>query len=192
MILHDDDPWTLARLIQFLYESSYETARECRYGSWVTDRALCLRDVIDQGAHAEAEVDADVDGRRECRLVHCLVINLADKYDVPDLLDHATERLSGALRWPLENVHDHFWSCFQEVGIERVCRHTSLQDTFTSLVTKHFPHLDSDRLGQWCRENHGLCHKISQNLSRDNAALRAEIERTNASLPKSKRRREAW
>lgn len=31
--MHDDDVWTLARFIQYLYESSYETVRERGYGS---------------------------------------------------------------------------------------------------------------------------------------------------------------
>lgn len=65
----------------------------CRYGSQVADRVLYLRDIIEKGAYTEAEVDAATDSRRDCRLVHDLVIILADN-NLPDLLDYATRRLS--------------------------------------------------------------------------------------------------
>lgn len=186
--LHDDDVWIVARFIQFLYESSYENGREGGYDFYGPKPNVRLRDIVGQHCKSETEVDTNIERQHRSVHTHCMVVLLADKYDVPNLLEYAARQLSEEVRWALYDCKDKFWACFHEVGMERIRRHESLQEVFASLMVKLFPDLGDDRLRQWCQDDPRLTHKVNQHLSQEVARWNAEALRIDALLPKSKRR----
>jgi hypothetical protein len=194
--IHDDDPWIFARFIQYLYESDYETSQKDFQPSWPPrTRTVSLRKIIGQFSHTEAPVDANIDCQRRSSTIHCLMINLADKYDVPELLSKGITRLAHEFRSVMreDGINDKFWSCLETIGSQRLSRHSQLQNAFANIAATYFPSLESDELQQWCLEDATMCWKLAWSLSRHKIEgeekLRAEIDRIDALLPKSKRRR---
>lgn len=186
--MHDDDVWTLARFIQYLYESSYETVRERGYGPCCSAPNVRLRDIVGKRLQSGTVADADMKQSHQPVHAHCMIILFADKYDVPNLLEYAARQLSREVGWALRDGKDQFWLCFGEVGADRIRRHEVLQDVFASMVVNLFPDLDDDRLQRLCQDDPGLTHKINRHLRQEVVRWKAEAMRIDALLPKTKRK----
>ncbi|KAK5936454.1 hypothetical protein PMZ80_011309 [Knufia obscura] len=193
--IHADDPWIFARFIQYLYESDYENSQKDFQASWPPRaRNVSLRKTIGQLSHTEAPVDASVDCQRRSSTIHCLVINLADKYDAPELLSEGIARLVHEFHPVMreDGINDRFWSCRDTIGSQRISRHGQLQDAFANIAARYFPSIESEELQKWCREDATMCWQITRSLSQHKVEaegkLRSEIDRIDALLAKSKRR----
>lgn len=186
--MHDDDVWALARFIQYLYESSYETGRERGYGFYRSEPNVRLRDIVGECSESETEVGTDIEERHRSVHAHCMVVLLADKYVAPNLLGYAAQQLSEDVRRALNDGKGKFWLCFRELGMERIRHHESLQDVFASLVVKLFPDLDDDQIRIWCQDDPGLTSKINQHLRQEVARWKTEVMRIDALLPKTKQK----
>lgn len=186
--MHDDDVWAVARFIQYLYESSYETGQERGYGIYRPQLNVRLRDIVGKRFEGETEVDTNIEQRYRSVHTYCMVILLADKYVAPNLLGYAARQLWEEVRCAPDDGKDKFWLCFHEVGTARIRQHESLQDVFAGLAVELFPDLGDDRLQRWCHDDPELTHKINRHLSQEVVRWKAEVMRIDALLPKTKRK----
>lgn len=147
--LKDDDVWTLARFIQFLYRPSYEVREERVYDS-ETRRHVCLRDVVEGCSVPHDAFDRQLDRQRTRVQIHCMAIAFADKYQIPLLLRYAIQEIMKEFGgWAVDGqIRGRFWSCFEDIGQERLTRHQCLQDAFACLAIRLFPDVKDERLRQ--------------------------------------------
>ncbi|KAK5956454.1 hypothetical protein OHC33_003031, partial [Knufia fluminis] len=162
--LDDEDPWMLARLIQYLYYDVYQGHQD----DYLRDAAgaLNLPGMMRQFSHTDIRSDAEADHQRNSCMIHCMMAKMGERYGVPLLIYVAAARMHTAFNSdpPQGSVEDQFWSLCQTLGSEALFRHVMVQSALTHMVTTHFSQLGSPRLRKWC-DDHGLAYCIAQSIS---------------------------
>lgn len=123
---------------------------------------------MDRFSHASARDDAQADRQRHSSTIHCMMVSMGDKYDVPALVFMAAARLLAAFGPNMsgDDVEDRFWSCHQMLAGAPFSRHRIIQDVFVHIAAMHFQRLNGDRLRRWCDDHH-LGYRIAQSLSQN-------------------------
>ncbi|KAJ9656282.1 hypothetical protein H2198_005057 [Neophaeococcomyces mojaviensis] len=160
----DDDPWLFARLVQYLYEGSYQGHQEHHHlvGSGIIDLPV----MMSRFSHADAHADAQIDRQRRPCMIHCMMASRGDKYGIPLLVGSAAAMMFSAFRQdpPNDDVEGEFWSLYQTLGSESLSRYVLVETAFVHMAAAQFPRLDSRRLRTWCN-HHALGYCIAQSLS---------------------------
>lgn len=153
--LHEDDPFILARAILFTYDPDWDYKSKW-HSSEPTERQYegMLQSMMSHHDNlSEFAVDTARDKARTEAEIQCLLVRLADKYDMPGLLTAAWGRL--------ELSDSTFWLYHDWLGEDVIDRNPELQSTFAHfLVRNHNMIAMDERLKQWLRNGSMFSVKV--------------------------------
>ena len=159
--MHDDDPFTFARLIEFAYFEYYSYPLQ---GPTAEDQGLSnlviaiMQPFLDNGAANEADLERE--RARSMNDVHCEVIKLADKYGISSLIDHAVQ----CAQWSVDKTD--IWTLRDQIGTHVIERHRPLQDMLAKMVARKFEQLDHEKMQEWFEDGPRFGYKLAQMMNR--------------------------
>lgn len=160
--LHDDDPFIMARAILFMYDQYWDIDISKPIpiaglnghpdGEGLLDSMMSRFNDLQ-----EFKIDGRNDKARSGAQIQCLLIRLADKYDIPELLDSAWARLGLDVQ--------NFWHYYEWIGEVVIDRHTLLQSSFVSCAAHDYKIVKCDRLEQWLTRGTTFSIKVVEELT---------------------------
>ena len=160
IILHDDDPYILARVIEFAYTSTYSERSSILDGSWAdppSDFILAVTANFPGQGGVASVVDKQRDQRRSWNEINCEAIKLADKYGMKSLLQYAAGRITNE-----RELSPVIWDLHDRIGRNVIDRHTVLQNLFARLTAERFEEVEGPDLQKWIEDDPGFGYKLAQ------------------------------
>ncbi|KAK5948646.1 hypothetical protein OHC33_010248 [Knufia fluminis] len=182
--VQDDDPFMMGRLIQFIYEATYDLPGDCE----LAPQALSLAEIMQCYTNKSEDEDQEDAENRSNDETHCMVIQLADKYCVSDLVSCAVSKLTASIK---QNglADDLIWNCHAVIGEDLIGRHAALQDIFADMAACGFMDVSDDRFKAWCEKDSKFAYKLVQAMKKEKDVIQASREELLNSPPPPKRKR---
>lgn len=146
-----DEPWLVARLIQFLYTHTYDAPYIETCGP--VFGLECSLETILQSHKRERPTtfaeDKEKDQDRSTLRTHFMMCELACLYDMPALVQHALHRALYDMQD--SEAEEVLKAAAAIIGIHNVCRADELRKLFATFIADNRKHISEDMLRQWLR-----------------------------------------
>lgn len=186
-----EDPWMVARLIQFLYTNTYDVhyietcdpdySLECSLEN-------VLQDHKKENPKTFTE-DKERDHFRSELRVHLMMCELASVYDMPALVDHALHRAFQSNSNQGEMAAEEMLKATATItGIHNICKSDKLRKVFATFIIENRRNVSEDMIRQWLRGDGTFAIEVVDCLMQKNLELEKQIVATEVP-PNLKKRR---